>query len=120
MIDKKQFPSCVKLQYILAMKYSRQRKLELLNSKLVEQPYDLSNMDEDERDAYIAHQHVSHFPDNKHHNKVIDGMTVNIGTDHDWSDSGYKERRKTNIEGGAWVEKSELNTTKSLEIRQWQ
>ena len=61
-------------------------------------------MDEDDRDAYIAHQHVSHFSDNTHHNKVIDGMTVDIGTDHDWSDSGYKERRETKVEGGAWVD----------------
>ena len=29
MIDKKQFPSCVMLQYILAMKYSCQKKLEI-------------------------------------------------------------------------------------------
>ena len=48
MIDKGQFPTCVKNQYILAMKYSRQHKLELLNSK-----------------------------------SVIDGMTVDIGTNFD-------------------------------------
>ena len=51
MIDKKQFPSCVTSQYILTMKYSRQRKLELLNSKSVEQPYDLLNTDKDRRDG---------------------------------------------------------------------
>ena len=79
MMDRGQFPTCVKNQYILAMKYSRQAKLELLNSQSVQQPYDLSNMDEEEQEAYIAHQHVSHFSDNKHHNKVIDGMTVDIG-----------------------------------------
>ena len=35
MMDKKQFPTCVRNQYILAMTYSRQAKLELLNSKSV-------------------------------------------------------------------------------------
>jgi 6-pyruvoyl-tetrahydropterin synthase len=83
MLDRKQFPSCVTSQYILAMKYSRQCKLELLHAKGTEQTYDLANMDEEERARYIAHQHVTHFLDNKHHNKVIDGMTVDIGTDFD-------------------------------------
>ena len=90
MMDKNQFPTCVRNQYILAMKYSRQAKLELLNSKSVQQPYDLSNIDDEEQEAYISHQHVSHFSDNKHHNKVIDGMTVDIGTNFDWSESLYK------------------------------
>ena len=114
MINKKQFPSCVTSQYILAMKYSRQKKLELLNSKSVEQPYDLSNMDEDERDAYVAHQHVSHFSDNKHHNRVIDGMTVDIGTNHDWSDSGYRERRETKVKGGDWVDQIRTQQEKAI------
>ncbi len=40
-------------------------------------------MDDEERDAYIAHQNVSHFTDGKHPNKVIDGMTVDIVTNFD-------------------------------------
>ena len=48
-------------------------------------------MDEEEQEACIAHQHVTHFLDNKHHNKVIDGMTVDIGTQFDWSKTLYKE-----------------------------
>ena len=31
-------------------------------------------------------------------------MTVDIGTDHDWSDPGCKERRETKVEGGARVD----------------
>ena len=68
MLDRKQFPSFVTSQYILAMKYSRQCKLELLHAKGTEQTYDLANMDEEERARYIAHQHVTHISDNKHHN----------------------------------------------------
>ena len=85
MMDKEKFPSCVRNQYILAMKYSKQAKLKSLSKKPIKQPYDLSNMDDEEREAYIAHQNVSHFSDGKHHNKDIDGMTDNIGTNFDWS-----------------------------------
>ena len=105
MIDKGQFPTCVKNQYILAMKYSRQHKLELLNSKSVQQPYDMSNMDEEDREAYIAHQQVTHFSDNKHHSNVIDGMTVDIGTHFDWSQTLYKEKRQVTVDGTLWVDK---------------
>ena len=99
MLDKGQFPTCVRNQYILAMKYSCQAKLELLNSKSVQQPYDLSNMDEEEQEACIAHQHGSHFSDNKHHNKVIDGMTVDIGTKFDWSKTLHKEKCLVSVDG---------------------
>ena len=105
MMDKGQFPTCVRNQYILAMKYSRQAKLELLNSKSVQQPYDLSNMDEEEQEACIAHQHVTHFSDNRHHNKVIDGMTVDVGAQFDWSETLYKEKRLVSMDGTLWVDK---------------
>ena len=37
------------------------RKGRVLNKQSVQQPYNLSNMDNEERDAYIAHQNMSHF-----------------------------------------------------------
>ena len=30
---------------------------------------------------------MTHFSDNRHHNKVIDGMTVDVGTQFDWSET---------------------------------
>jgi len=104
MMDKKQFPSCVRNQYILAMKYSKQAKFEFLSKQSIPQPYDLSNMDDEEREAYIAHQNVSNFSDGKHHNKVIDGMTVDIGTNFDWSESLFREGRDVSIDGTSWVD----------------
>ncbi len=114
MMDLKQFPSCVRNQYILAMKYSRQRKLEFLNSKSVEQPYNLADMNEEEQAAYVAHQHVSHFSDNKHHKKVIDGMTVDIGTDYDWSESSFGEKRDLSCDGTRWVDKIREENDKAV------
>ena len=104
MMDKKQFPSCVRNQYVLAMKYSQRAKLEFLSKQSIPQPYDISTMNDEERESYIAHQNVSHFSDGKHHNKVIDGMTVNIGTNFDWSESLFKEERDVTIDGTSWVD----------------
>ena len=55
-INKKQFPSCVRNQYILSMKYLQKANLEFLNKQSVQQPYNLSNMDDEERDTCIARQ----------------------------------------------------------------
>ena len=113
MIDKRQFPLCVRNQYILAMKYSKQAKLEFLNKQSVQQPYNLSNVD-DKKEAYIAHQNVSHFSEGKHHNKVIDGMTVDIGTNFDWSESLYKEQRNVTIDGTSWVDTIQQQHNKAI------
>ena len=84
MIDKQELPTSVVLQYICAMKYKNRKKLEMIASKGTEQPFNLDDMDEEDRERYIAHQHVSHFSDNKVLNNEINGMIVDIGTDIDW------------------------------------
>jgi hypothetical protein len=103
MIDKKQLPSSVVSQYICAMKYKNQTKLEMLASKGTEQPFNLQDMDEEDRERYIAHQHVSHFSDNKVLNNEINGMTVDIGTDIDWTERTFSEDRDILEEGEEWV-----------------
>ena len=61
-------------------------------------------MDEEEQEACIAYQHVTHFSDNKHHNKVIDDMTVDIGTQFDWSETLYKEKCRVSMDGTLWID----------------
>ena len=105
MIDKLELPSSVVSQYICAMKYSKQKKLELLASKGTEQPFNLEDMDDEDRERYIAHQHGSHFSDNKVLNNEINGMTVDIGTDIDWIVSTFNEDRDVTIdEGVVWAD----------------
>ena len=48
-------------------------------------------MNNEGKEAYIAHQNVSHFSDGKHHNKVIDGMPDDIGMNFDWSELLFRE-----------------------------
>ena len=104
MIDNKELPSSVVVQYICAMKYTKQKKLEMLATQGTEQPFNLNSMDEEEREMCIAHQHISHFSDNKFHDRDINGLTVDIGTDIDWTEKTFKERRRTCINGEDWVD----------------
>ena len=89
-LDKKKIPISVTSQYILAIKYSQQAELELLSSKASAQPYNLSNVPDNEKDDYITHGHVSHCSDNKLHRKVLDGVTVDIGKTYDWKTTGFR------------------------------
>ena len=56
---------------------------------------------------------MSHFTDNKAHNRLLDGETVDIGTDIDWTISTFNEARKTSIDGDKWIDhvRSEYYTT---------
>ena len=81
MITRKELPSSVCSQYICAVNYTRQKHLELLPTKGTKQEFDLNNMDEADRAHYIAHQHGTHFSDNKVLLNAIDGLMVIIGND---------------------------------------
>ncbi len=104
MITRKEFPSSVCSQYICAVKYTRQKHLELLATEGTEQEFDLNNMDEADRAHYIAHQHGTHFSDNKVLLNDIDGMVVDIGKDVDWTIKTFTKKRKIKMHGTDWVE----------------
>ena len=106
MIDRLELPTSVVTQYICAMKYQKQKKLEMLAAKGTEQPFNLKDMDEEDRERYIAHQHTSHFSDNKILNNEINGMTVDIGTDIDWMVGTFNDPRSTVEDGKEWAFKT--------------
>lgn len=103
MIDRLELPTSVVTQYICAMKYQKQKKLEMLAAKGTEHPFNLKDMDEEDRERYIAHQHTSHFSDNKILNNEINGMTVDIGTDIDWMVGTFNDPRSTVEDGKEWA-----------------
>ena len=103
MIDRLELPTSVVTQYICAMKYQKQKKLEMLAAKGTEHPFNLKDMDEEDRERYIAHQHTSHFSDNKILNNEINGMTVDIGTDIDWMVGTFNDPRSMVEDGKEWA-----------------
>ena len=104
MITNKQLPSSVCGQYICAVKYHTQKRLEIIATQGTEQPYNLDDMSDEERERCIAHQHASHFSEQKYLSNEIDGMMVDIGTDIDWTVKTFTESRSTKIDGEKWVQ----------------
>ena len=103
MVDKLQLPSSVIAQYICAMKYKRQKKLEIIANQGTNTTIDFSKMSDRQKEEYIAYQHLSHFTDNKAHDRMMDGMNVDIGTDYDWTTINFPKKRKLTKDGSEWM-----------------
>ena len=85
MIDKKEIPSRVTFQYHTAMKYARQKKIEILVKQGVNHPdIDKENIDEETMGILTGWIHNNHFTDKKHNDDCINDMTVEIGQKKDW------------------------------------
>ena len=103
MVDNQQLPSSVIAQYICAMKYKHQKKLEIISKDGTSQTIDISKLSERQKEEYIAHQHLSHFSDNKPHKRVLDGMVVDIGEKLDWTQMRFNGERDIAIDGEKWM-----------------
>jgi len=105
MIDKKEVPSSVTFQYLTAMKYARQKKIEILVKDGVNHPdIEEENLDEEALERLTGWIHNSHFTDNKLNDKCINDVTVDIGENKDWSISDYQEERQVTIEGDVYLD----------------
>jgi hypothetical protein len=92
MIDNKDVPSLVTFQYHTAMKYARQKKLEILVKQGVNHPdIDEENLDEETLGRLKGWIHNNHFTDNKLNDDHINDVTLDIGQNKDRSISDFKE-----------------------------
>jgi len=110
MLDAKEVPTSVVVQYTTAMKYSGKPRVEVLVKVGVNHPdtNDTQN-DEETNERMTAWVHQSHLTDSKLHNDILNSTTVDIGKQKDWSISDYDEERLTTIDG-----KDYLNQTAKL------
>ncbi len=61
--------------------------------------------DEETNERMTAWIHGGHLTDDKLLNKNLNNITVDIGKNKDWSNSNYKERRLTTIDGKEYLNK---------------
>jgi hypothetical protein len=105
MIVNKQVPSSVIAQYTCAVKYANQKKLEIIAKQgLRQRTVDLDAMDPADRERHLAWQQYSHFTDNKLLEDMIEGQTVDIGKDHDWSTNAFDNKRNVVMDGRDYIE----------------
>ena len=104
MIEKKQLPTSVIAQYVCAMKYAHQKRIEIIAKEGTAQPICLDELDDEEREQYLAYLHAKNFTENFHPDDKIDGMTVNIGEDIDWTEQRFDGDRDIQMQGEDWMQ----------------
>jgi len=105
MMDNKEVPSSVTFQFHTAMKYARQKKLEILVKQGVNHPdIDEENLDEETCQRLTGWIHNNHFTDSTLNDGNINDVMVDIGQNKDWSISDFTERRNTTIDGKEYVD----------------
>ena len=109
MIELKQLPTSVLAQYICAMKYTHQKQIEIIAKEGTVQPFNVQDMDDEEREQYLAHLHATNFTDANQPDNRIDGMEVNIGEDVDWTEQRFEEERDIRIQGEDWMQYTREN-----------
>ena len=109
MIELKQLPTSVLAQYICAMKYTHQKQIEIIAKEGTVQPFNVQDMDDEEREQYLAHLHATNFTDANQPDNRIDGMEVNIGKDVDWTEQRFEEERDIRIQGEDWMQYTREN-----------
>ncbi len=99
MIDQKEVPTSVQAQYVTAMKYAGEKRLEVLVKDGVNHPnIEGKDNDEETNERMTAWIHGSHLTDNKLHKENMKNIMVDIGKNKDCSISDYKGRRLTTID----------------------
>ena len=105
MMDNKEVPSSVTFQFHTAMKYARQKKLEILVKQGVNHPdIDEENLDEETCQRLTGWIHNNHFTDSTLNDGNINDVMVDIGQNKDWSISDFTECRNTTIDGKEYVD----------------
>jgi len=104
MIEKKQLPTSVIAQYICAMKYAHQKRIEIIAKEGTAQPIYPDGLDDEGREQYLAYLHATNFTENYHPNNKIDGMTVDLGEDIDWTEQRFGGDRDIQMQGEDWMQ----------------
>ena len=118
MIDNKEVPYLVTFQYHTAMKYARQKKLEILVKQGVNHPdIDEENLDKETCQRLTGWIHNNHFTDSKLNNDRVNDVTVDIGQNKDWLIVITKKAKIQPLMGKHMLITSQKNTTMKAKIK---
>ena len=105
MVSINELPTSVVAQYIPAVNYTNKRRIEILaQGGITQDVLNLDNIDDDERDHFLAWLHHNHMTDNRKISYYIDNLNVDIGLDHDWCKIPSNVERNLSNEPEKWIQ----------------
>ena len=91
MLDNRTVPTSVQTEYMRAVRYSQEKRIEVVAKQGVLQgEVDIDELDQDDADQHLAWRAASQFTDGIAPPVLTNDRIVDIGLEHDWSERFYK------------------------------
>ena len=100
MLHDRVVPTSVLTEYMRAVRYAQEKRIELVAKQgVIQADVNLDELDQDEADQHLSWIHSSQFTDSKVNPNLTEDMTVDIGLNHDWSVSSFEGEREVSVPG---------------------
>ena len=101
MLHDRVVPTSVLTEYMRAVRYAQEKRIELVAKQgVIQADVNLDELDQDEADQHLSWIHSSQFTDSKVNPNLTEDMTVDIGLNHDLSVSSFEgESREVSVPG---------------------
>jgi hypothetical protein len=105
MLENRDVPTSVLNQYTREVVNHQQERLDLVAKQgTLQANVDIDELDHDDAEEYLHHMNSSYFADGTGGYDLLSGEKVNIGLDHDWSQSPFEGRRSIKIDGSLYIQ----------------
>lgn len=122
MLHNRTVPTNVWTEYMRAVRYAQEKRIELVAKQgVIQADVNLDELDDDEKDQHLSWIQSSQFTFGRS-DPVLDGNnTVDIGLDHDWSEKSFKGARDIAVDGETYTidlreQRSVVNTADLAEV----
>ena len=99
MLNNRSVPTCVWTEYLRAVRYAHERRIEVVAKQgVLQADANFDELDQDEADQHFNWIHSNHFTDGMR-TAMISKQVVDIGIEHDWLEGFHNGGREITSEG---------------------
>ena len=100
MLENRTVPTSVWTEYMRAVKYSQEKKIEIVAQRgVIEGDACIDDMDPEEADQHLAWSHANQFTASRIDPLICKDQVVDIGLKHNWSEPFFKGEREITCPG---------------------
>jgi len=104
MLHDRTVPTNVWTEYMRAVRYAQERRIELVAKQgVIQADVNIDELDKDEADQHLSWLHSSQFTDAKSNPILSEDKVVDIGLNHDWSVGFFEGVRDVSVPGADYT-----------------
>ena len=116
MLEEKKVPSNVWTEYMRAVRYVQEKRIEVIAKQgVLDADVELDELDQHDADQYLQWKNSTFLDDGRNGEDILKGEKVDRGIDYDWSVSSFAGERDTTVDGDAYTQQLK-DDCKQLEI----